>query len=148
MFTKKQTQLDRALQDVMDASIARIVKQVRSVEDLFSTLGEYAADKKRLTDLQIELDRVKEQHARENREIEHKVGLQRQRQKQEIELAKREAEVTVREQNLQAEKARFDRDVSFIKEQTREQRETMLEILRRLPDVNVMLGNQKEASDG
>lgn len=69
--------------------------------------------KKKLVTLQIEEDRIKEQHARERRDIEHKVGLERSRQEQELDLAGREATIKVREENLTADRERFEQQMAF-----------------------------------
>src|SRR2546425_3881351 len=53
-----------------------------------------------LETLRIEKDRKQEEHAREKRDTEHMVGLQKKRQEFEEDAAKREAVLTVREENL------------------------------------------------
>lgn len=50
------------------------------------------------------------------REVEHKVGLERKRQEFEIQQAKRETEVKVREENLAADKERFKAEMNFQRE--------------------------------
>jgi hypothetical protein len=86
---------------------------------------------------EIELDRVKEQHAREKREVEHMVGLHKDRVKQEIELAKREQSITVREENLKADRERFEQQMQFMQKRMETELERLnnltSEILERLP---------------
>jgi chromosome segregation ATPase len=90
---------------------------------------------------EIELDRVKEQHAREKREVEHMVGLHKDRVKQEIELAKREQSITVREENLKADRERFEQQMQFMQKRMETELERLnnltSEILERLPTVKV-----------
>jgi hypothetical protein len=90
---------------------------------------------------EIELDKVKETHARERRETEHMIGLERKRQEFEIESAKRDVTLTVREENLKAQQERFEENMQFMRERM-EGELTRLngltsEILERLPVVKV-----------
>jgi hypothetical protein len=93
------------------------------------------------TRLEIELDRVKQQHERENREIEHKLGLHRKQVKVEIDLAKREQVVTLREEALSAQQSRFEEEMKFMRERMQGEIDRVSaltsEILERLPVVKV-----------
>jgi len=64
--------------------------------------------------LKIEKGRREEEFARRDREIEHKVGLERTRQSQEIDIARRETKVAVREENLSAQEERFEEHMDFM----------------------------------
>jgi chromosome segregation ATPase len=90
---------------------------------------------------EIELDRVKEQHEREKRDIEHMIGLHKDRVKQEIELAKREQTITVREENLKADRERFEEQMKFMQKRMETELERLngltSEILERLPKFNM-----------
>lgn len=90
---------------------------------------------------QIELDRVNEKHQREKREIEHMVGLHRQRVDQEIELAKREQVITLREENLTKDRERFEQEMRFMRERMESEVERLngfvTELLDRMPTVTV-----------
>jgi hypothetical protein len=91
------------------------------------------------TKKEIELDRVKEQHEREKREIEHMVGLHKKRTEQEIEIAKREQVVTLREENLKADRDRFEQQMEFMQKRMEGELERLngltSEILDRLPKI-------------
>jgi hypothetical protein len=91
------------------------------------------------TKKEIELDRVKEQHERERREIEHMVGLHKKRTEQEIEIAKREQVVTLREENLKADRDRFEQQMEFMQKRMEGELERLngltSEILDRLPKI-------------
>lgn len=91
------------------------------------------------TKLEIELDRVKETHAREQREIDHKLGLHRTQVTQEIELAKREQVVTLREEALSKQQERFEEEMKFTRERMQGEIDRLsgltTEILERLPVV-------------
>lgn len=89
----------------------------------------------------IERDRQVETHEREKREIQHMVGLERKRQEFEIEAAKREAVVTVREENLVAEKKRFEEQLTETTARFQATEEYLKgafeQVLERLPTVTV-----------
>jgi hypothetical protein len=97
--------------------------------------------KKELTNLQIEKDREKESHSREKREVEHMVGLERKRQEFEVDAAKRDVKLTVREENLQSDRERFEQEMKFTRERFEKEvgylQGLMKEILERLPTVSV-----------
>src|SRR5207245_968830 len=89
-------------------TVERIVKAALSdAETALATSGKLSKLREELETLRIEKARKEEEFTRKEREIEHKVGLERKRQEFEIEQAKRETSVTVREENLS------DRDRGF-----------------------------------
>lgn len=69
--------------------------------------------KKQISDLEISKSKKEEEFAREKREVEHMVGLERKRSEFEKEAAKREATLSVREENLKAERKRFEDAMAF-----------------------------------
>jgi len=78
---------------------------------------------KQIHDLQEEIEALKVEKGRREwdfqkreMEVDHKVGLERKRQEFEIEQAKREATVSLREENLQADRDRFEAEMKFIRE--------------------------------
>lgn len=109
--------------------------------------------KRQIADLKADESRIREEHARERREVEHQVGLQRKRQEFELESAKRDTELTVREENLHAEQERFDRDMTFQREELGNQvaylKDLMEKLFERLPSASMTLkGALVSASNG
>ena len=106
---------------------------LRKAEDELSTI------KKEVERQLIKQDRLKEDHERERREIEHKVGLEKKRQEMELKLAKREAIVEVQEQNLDADRKRFEDQMKFTTDRFEAEAQSMHSlmqaILKRLPTV-------------
>jgi chromosome segregation ATPase len=105
------------------------------------------------TNAEIELDRVQEKHARENREIEHKLGLHKLQTTEELKLAKREASLEVQEKNLKAEKDAFKAQMDFITSHMEGEIERVTklqtEILARLPEITVSMDRSlKESFNG
>ena len=103
-----------------------------------------------LAKLTIERDRKQEEWDRREREIEHKVGLERKRQEFEIQQARRETVLGVREENLAAEKERFKGEMDFQRKRLEEEvgslRELVAEMLKRLPSAEIyaQIGGEKK----
>ena len=123
----------------------------RVLEDAETTLGKIGtiSDLNSLTKnlreqleiAKIESNRITEDWARKEREIEHKVGLERTRQKFEVENSKREATVTVREENLTADRSRFEEQMKFQQERFTEEvkylKDMVGQVLKRLPSAQI-----------
>lgn len=124
-------------------SVAEIKGERAAGKRVIDLEREYASTKRELTDLQIEFDREKERHAREKREVEHLVGLERKRSDFEREAAIKEAKVTVREENLAAQTERFEEQMSFITTRFEKEvgyvKEIMADVLARLPKTETLI---------
>lgn len=110
-------------------------REVISLQDRVKTL------QRSVSDLEVKKSKIEEDHARKLREVEHKVGLDRRRGEQEAELAKKDAVLAVREENLGHERKAFEEQMKFMR--TRMEAEVtslqtlMGQILERLPTVTV-----------
>jgi hypothetical protein len=141
----EHTELERLAEEVakMRGEVAGLRRERADLKSLDRLEEERITLRKQITDLEITQDRVKEQHAREKREVEHMVGLERNRQEVELQQAKRDTELRVREENLSADKDRFAAEITFQREHM--QREVdrierlMGEIVKRLPDISASL---------
>lgn len=145
MFGKKS---EDSRIEALTEEIRTLSKRVASLKGERDNVNEELGLSTRITALErektakeIELDRVKEEHAREKRDIEHMVGLHKSRVTQEIELAKREQTITVREENLKADRDRFEDQMKFMQKRMETELERLnkltSEILTRLPTVKV-----------
>lgn len=117
----------------------RIEKEAAQRE---SALVHQANDLKvEIEELKISKARMQEEHDKDERELRHLIGLEKRRQEFEIQQAKRETEVKVREENLTADKARFGEEMKFQRERFEKEvaylKEMMGDILERLPVVTV-----------
>jgi len=96
-----------------------------------------------IEDLKIQKSRLTEEHAREDRELRHMIGLEKKRQEVEIEQAKKGAVLAVQEENLAADRKRFADEMAFQRTRFEQEvgylKEMMADILARLPNVNVAL---------
>lgn len=137
----KEEQLHRALKplvaDILQ-TVQKDLQDIKSVRDLTVKTKELRTQVEQLT---IEKGRKEEEYARREREVEHKVGLERKRQEMEMAAAKREATLTVREENLKADRERFEAQLKFHEDRFAQEvtylKDIMSNILKRLPDVNV-----------
>jgi DNA repair exonuclease SbcCD ATPase subunit len=130
--------------------IAKLQGEKDNLEGIRSLSDEVLYLKESIEDLKIKELRLREEQEKEKRETRHMVGLERKRQEfeaeqhiQEIDLAKQEAVLVVREENLDSEREAFEKQMEFITDRLTSEtgylREIMESILGRLPDVSVTL---------
>ena len=122
----------------------RLKRVVREAVNEANSLSESLDSlKKKLAQAEIDYEKKREAWDRREREIEHKVGLERQRQAFEIQQAKRDTTVSVREENLKAEKERFKSEMDFQRKRLEEEvsslRELVAEMLKRLPSAEILI---------
>ena len=128
--------------------VTRDLQGIRSVADLSSKVKEL---KEQVSALEIQKAKKEEEYARREREVEHKVGLERKRSEFEVTSAKREAVLSVREENLAADRKRFEEQIGFHEKRFTQEvgylKELMTSIMQRLPDVTVSgeLTNKKRS---
>ena len=103
--------------------------------------------KQQIAQLQIDKSKIEEQHAKEERELRHMIGLEKKRQEVELVQAKKDTELTVREGNLAAEKARFEEQLKFNTQrfETMEKylKDMLSDILKRLPNVSMKIREER-----
>ena len=107
-------------------------------------IGSYAKVEelqRQIATLEIEKSKREEEYARREREVEHKVGLERKRQEFEIEQSKREATVKVQQENLAADKERFKAEMNFQRKHLEGEigslRDLVKDMLQRLPSAEI-----------
>lgn len=97
--------------------------------------------KRQIADLEIQKSKKEEYAARQERELRHMIGLEKKRQEVEIEAAKRETQIAIRESNLAADKKRFEEQLKFNNERFEKMegylKDMMGQVLERLPTVTV-----------
>jgi hypothetical protein len=145
MFRKQDPDSAKILAELqtLKRDVAKLRGEKEALDEARKTENNIITLKKELTTLQIERDREKEKHDREKREVEHMVGLQRKRGDFETKAAAREARLDVREENLEADKKRFDEHVTFIEErfaeELKQQRKLMERFLERMPTTKQLI---------
>ena len=125
-----------------------LVDRLRRLENATDLTGKVAELKRQIVDLEIQKGKIEETHAREDRELRHMIGLEKKRQEVEIEQAKRETSLKVREENLVADRKRFEEQLAFNSKryETMETylKEMMADILARLPNINAQVSLRRK----
>ena len=133
---RRQSKLEDALKE-LGSDFAFLKGEAKEATERLALLDEYEAVKKALTDKEIELTKVREQHDRANREIEHKLGLHKLQVEQERQAAVKEAELAVREESLKAQKEQANQQIEFIQRRMENEMEAhraiLNQMLERLP---------------
>lgn len=104
-----EREVERITANVLGTTAEQLQK-IRNVTDLTGRVDSLQGE---LATLRIAKSKIEEDFARREREIEHKVGLERKRQEVELVAGKREAVVSVREENLKADQTRFAETMKF-----------------------------------
>lgn len=144
LFATKQDSIAEELMEEI-RKLSKEVAGLRGERDAGKEAVRLSSDigdlKKELTDLRIEKDRETERHEREKREVEHMVGLEKKRQEFEVDAAKRDVKLTVREENLKEDRQRFEQEMKFTRERFEKEvgylQDLMGQVLERLPSVTV-----------
>lgn len=143
MFTKDKDGIDESERTRLADELAQLktqVKALRAERDETRGLNEL---KREIEELKLSKARLVEENDRKIRETEHKVGLLKLKQDHDVDNAKRETKLEVREENLKADKDRFKAEMDFQRDHL--QREVnriesiLTKVLDRLPDVNASL---------
>jgi hypothetical protein len=148
LFDNRDEQLQKLTQEIetLSKKIAELKGEQSGTRQIISLTDQVTALKTKIADLDIQRGKKQEEFDRREREVEHKVGLERRRQEQELAAAKREAVVSVREESLTAQQEQFKGQVSFMQErfeyEVRELRNLVSEMLKRLPEVSVEIARE------
>lgn len=139
----RRTELERALRGLLADFDRRVTEDLAGIRGVADLADKVRSLREELETLEIEKGRREEEISRKEREMEHKVGLERARQKQELEAGKREAALKVREENLDADRKRFEEQMAFHEKRFTEEvgylKGLMEALMTRLPDVNATL---------
>ncbi len=107
------------------------LREVSQLEALIRVL------KEQVSNLDLDQKAKEADWAEREREVKHKVGLEQTRQKQELELAKREAKLEAGEGNLSQERKMFEERMKFQTERLDDMKELLEQIMLRLPSANI-----------
>ncbi len=127
-----------------EKELIRLLRGPHSAVELSSKL---IALQREVEAAEIDKSKLKEEHAREERELRHMIGLEKKRQEFEIKKATEEATLKVREENLNREKRSFEDNLKFNTERFEKMesymKDMMADILKRLPNVNMEISQQR-----
>ena len=131
--------LRKAVREAADEALKRAVKELSEEVTGGKTRVQL---KKEIEDLTIQRDRKMEEFEKKDREVEHKIGLERKRQEFEVEQAKRETTVSLREENLKADRDRFEGQMKFHEERFSAEvtylKDMVGQVLKRLPSAEII----------
>jgi len=153
VFKRNNTISDRILEEIgsLKIEVTSLKAERKAVKSAHDLETEHIKLKRELTDRQIEWDKEKEKWDREKREVEHLVGLQKKRGTFEVESATQKAKLDVREENLAADRKRFDEHVKFIEKRFDQQFESlnglMEKFLERMPTTKQLITVGSNGSD-
>ncbi len=120
-----------------------LIDRLRKLENMTGLSEEILKLKREISALEVTKSQAKEEHDKQERELRHMIGLEKKRQEVEIEQAKRETTLMVREENLKAERDQFEKNLRFNTERFESMekylKDMMSDILKRLPNVNVKM---------
>jgi len=130
-------QFDRTVERLFGDAMQRVegeLKGIKTVADLSTRVKEL---REQCEKLEIETGRKQEEFARKEREVEHKIGLERKRQEFELESGKKDAVLKVREENLAADQKRFEEQMKFHDDRFTAEvgylKEMLADVVKRLP---------------
>ena len=143
MFGSKKVSVvesDEFRKVIEDALVAALGRSSKDVKETLRVGESIDALKKKVADLEIQQSKKEEEFARREREVEHMVGLERKRQEFELASGKREATLSVREENLAADRKRFEEQMAFHEKRFTEEvsylKQIIGDIAERLPTAN------------
>lgn len=142
------TALDREVVSRLTESITKLEGQIRARKTVIDLTDEINTLKTQLADLNIQKSQRDEEFGRKERETEHKIGLaqtqfesEKANHVKEQDLAKREAVLAVKSENLQAERDQFKQHIEFVEAETAahmsDMKSLLEQIMERIPTVNV-----------
>lgn len=124
-----------------ERKLVSALRDFASLEDYAKKHKEILELEKKIQDLEVSKSRIVEDNEKRERELRHMIGLERKRQEFEIESAKRQTTLDVREENLKADQKRFAEQLAFNTERFEkaadDSKQILAEIIKRLPNVNM-----------
>lgn len=160
-FSKKpeaHTALEMRESELLDRleEVTRELAEVRGTFDGTKTAVKLAQQintlREEISTLKVDKSVLTEAHNREKREVEHEVGLHRKQMDFELDSARREALLEVREANLDHERKAFEEQQAFRQEQFDGQityiKDITAQILERLPAIGVKLSDTRTTTVG
>lgn len=133
--------LEVAIRNVVAEFGEQVLKDLQGIKSVADLSQKVKSLREQVATLEIEKSKKEEEFARREREIEHKVGLERKRQEMELAAASREAVLKVREENLAADRKRFEEQMTFHDKRFTEEvgylKEMIGTLADRLPNINL-----------
>lgn len=142
----------RLVREIIDSTISEVDRKYGALRQVNDLEKEIQGLKRTVSELEISKSKKEEEFAREKREVEHMVGLERAKVSFERDKAIQEATNKVQTEALAADKKRFGEEMAFqrarFEDEIKAQRTLMEQILARLPSVEALInvGGAKKRS--
>lgn len=114
MFVIGGGKLEKALFIILENLDNRRNEAVEKIKTYLDLSQEVDKLRGQVSELEVIKSQINEKYERREREIEHKLGLERIRQEQELKLGLREQTVKIKEENLTADRDRFTKEMKFV----------------------------------
>ncbi len=127
--------------DLLIAALTNVETELSSIKSMSDLSAKVKGLREELESLQTSTARKQEEFDRRERDVEHKIGLERKRQEFELAASKREAIVTLREENLAADRKRFAEQMAFHDQRFTSEvsylKDMLGDIVKRLPSAEI-----------
>ena|SRR3990167_3089163 len=132
----------RALAAVQKDVLEQVNNDLRGIRSVADLSAKVKSLREQVEALEISKARKEEEFARKERELEHKVGLHKAQSTFEVEKGKREATLAVREENLAADRKRFEEQMKFHDDRFTAEvgylKDTLAQMMKRLPTAELL----------
>lgn len=133
-----QGRFERAFREFYNKMLTSVDSELVKKIDAVTTIEKLQGD---IATLNVTKSQIEEKYEKREREIEHKLGLERQRQEQELKLGLREQTVKVQEENLQKDRERFETQMKFTEKRFTEEvgylKDMIKPLLEALPKMKI-----------
>ncbi len=138
----------RLFGDLLVAALTNVEAELASIKSMSDLSAKVKELREEMESLQAATARKQEEFDRRERDVEHKIGLERkrqeldqQRQAMELSASKREAIVALREENLAADRKRFAEQMEFHDQRFTSEvsylKDMLGDIVKRLPSAEI-----------
>lgn len=142
------------IEDVVDRAIGEFVNNMNEdfdqLGDVLALRSEKLSLEEEIERLNLQEERMQEGFDRREREIEHKVGLDRQRQEQELELTRKMAALEAKEENQEQREELFEERMDFFESEMKEHKALLRDVMNKLPSAEIIarIGSVSKDDDG
>ena len=134
-----RTVVKEAIEKILTDSNEQVKKLFQAVD-----LGEETEKlREELVKLKIDKSRIEESYSKREREIEHKLGLEKQRQEQDLIIGLREQKVKLQEENLTLDRKRFEENMKFTTDRFSSEVSYLKEMIQKLvPKTSIKINKE------
>jgi len=112
IFAREST-LGNVVKNLVEKILTDANSEVKKLYEAVDLGNEVKSLRAEIAKLEIQESQINEKYAKREREIEHKLGLEKTRQVQDLEFGLREQKVKLQEENLTLDRKRFEENMKF-----------------------------------